>query len=191
VGLLEVLLRRIPLGAELLGLLGLQLGVGALAGVLVGKGAVKLINKINLQAAGLYPVLTAGCGATAYGLAAVLGGSGYLAIYLAGIVLGNSRIVFARGTFLFHDGLAWTSQITMFVVLGLLSNPSELLLVSWQGLALAGVLIFVARPLVVAPLLAPFRFSFREIVLVSWVGLRGAVPVILATFPLLYGLPSG
>lgn len=191
IGLLEVLLGRVTLGVDLLGMLALQLGVGAVAGLAMGKLAVLLINRSNLQAAGLYPVLTGACGATAFGLAAVLGGSGFLSIYIAGMVLGNSRLVFARGTFLFHDGLAWTGQIVMFVVLGLLSTPSELLTVGWRGLLIAAVLIFVARPLVVFPMLLPFGFNLRETLLVSWVGLRGAVPIILATFPLLFGLPSG
>lgn len=191
IGLLEVLLGRVSLGVDLLGLLALQLGLGAIVGLAMGKLAVILINRINLQAAGLYPVLTGACGATAFGLAAVMGGSGFLAIYLAGMVLGNSRLVFARGTYLFHDGLAWTAQIVMFVVLGLLSSPTQLLTVGWSGLFVAAVLIFVARPLVVFPLLLPFGFKWREMLLVSWVGLRGAVPIILATFPLIFGLPSG
>jgi len=106
-------------------------------------------------------------------------------------VLGNSRLVFGRGTFLFHDGLAWMAQITMFVILGLLSYPSQLLKIGWQALAISAVLILVARPLAVIPILLPLRFNVRELALVSWVGLRGAVPIILATFPLIYGLPSG
>jgi potassium/hydrogen antiporter len=114
----------------------------------------RLINRINLSAAGLYPVLAGACGLLAFGLAATLGGSGFLAIYLAGIVIGNSRIVFQRGTFLFMDGLAWMGQIAMFVVLGLLSTPSELVDVArGSSAAVAAVLIFVARPLAVVPLL--------------------------------------
>lgn len=191
VGLLEVLLGRVDLGLDLAKLFVMQMGVGTVVGVLLGKLAVLLVNRINLQAAGLYPVLTSACGAVAFGVAAALGGSGFLAVYLAGIMLGNSRLVFARGTLLFHDGLAWAAQITMFVVLGLLSSPSELVKVGWQGLAIAAVLVFVARPIAVVPLLLPFRLSARELLLVSWVGLKGAVPIILATFPLLFGLSSG
>jgi potassium/hydrogen antiporter len=160
------------------------------AGLVVGRGAVAAINRVDLDAAGLYPILTAAAGLFAYALAATLGGSGFLAVYLAGIVIGNSRIVFHQGTFLFHDGLAWIGQMVMFVVLGLLSTPSDLLEVAGAGLLVGAVLILVARPLAVVPLLLPFRFSLREIVLVSWVGLKGAVPIVLALYPLLYGFPD-
>jgi potassium/hydrogen antiporter len=191
IGLLEVLLGRMEPGPALLGFFVLQMGVGALVGAVVGWGAVRLINGINLEAAGLYPVLTGACGMLAFGLAATLGGSGFLSVYLAGVILGNHRIVFHRGTLLFHDGLAWAGQITMFVMLGLLSSPRALLDVAAEGLLIAAVLILVARPLGTIPILLPFRFTAREIALVSWVGLKGAVPIILATFPLLYGLPGG
>jgi len=191
IGLLEILLGRMTFGPGLAGFFVLQMGVGALVGLGVGWAAVRLINRINLEAAGLYPVLTGACALLAYGVAAALGGSGFLAIYLAGLVLGNQRLVFQRGTLLFHDGLAWGGQITMFVVLGLLSFPSALLEVAGAGLMVAGVLILVARPLAVVPILLPFGFSAREIALVSWVGLKGAVPIILATFPLLFGYPGG
>jgi potassium/hydrogen antiporter len=191
IGLLEVLMERLELGPQLIQLFLLQMGIGTVAGLAVGWGAVYVINRINLETAGLYPVLTGACGLLAFGMAAALGGSGFLSIYLAGIVLGNSRIVFQRGTFLFHDGLAWIGQITMFVVLGLLSTPSALIPVAGQGLLIAAVLIFIARPIAVVPFLLFFRFSLRELILISWVGLKGAVPIILATYPLLFGLPEG
>lgn len=191
VGLIEVLSGAMPLGAGLLWLFLLQMGVGLGVGLLVGKLSVLLANRINLAAAGLYPVLTASCGILAFGLAAVLQGSGFLSIYVAGIVLGNSRLVFQRGTFLFHDGIAWAGQIAMFVVLGLLSFPSELWKVAGSGLVVAAALTFLARPLAVLPLLLPLRFSLREATLVSWVGLKGAVPIILATYPLMSGLAVG
>ncbi|PRQ05231.1 cation:proton antiporter domain-containing protein [Enhygromyxa salina] len=124
-------------------------------------------------------------------LAATLGGSGFLAVYLAGVVLGNSRLVFKRGIFLFHDGMAWLSQITMFVVLGLLSFPSRLLETASSGLLVAAVLVFVARPVAAFGLLWPFGFRWRELLFISWAGLKGAVPVILGTYPLLFGLPDG
>ncbi len=191
IGFLEVLTGRMELGVGLLRLFVLQMGVGALVGLGVGWLGIVIINRINLAAMGLYPVLASACGLLAFGTAAVLQGSGFLSIYLAGIVLGNSRVVFQRGTFLFMDGLAWIGQITMFVVLGLLSTPTELVPVAGQSLLIAAVLILVARPLAVVPLLAPFGYSPREHFLISWVGLKGAVPIILATFPLLYGLPEG
>jgi potassium/hydrogen antiporter len=167
------------------------MGIGALTGVGCGWAAVRVINRVNLSAPGLYPVLAAACGLAAFGLAATLGGSGFLAIYVSGIVLGNSRLVFQSGTFRFMDGLAWIGQITMFVVLGLLSTPADLIDVAAPALLLALILILVARPVAVIPLLVPFRFSLREQLLISWVGLKGAVPIILATFPLMFGLPEG
>lgn len=191
IGLLQVLTGEMTTGPGLLWLFLQQMGIGALVGLSTGWVAVQAINRINMSAMGLYPVLAGACGMLAFGAAAALGGSGFLAIYLAGIVVGNSQLVFQRGTFLFMDGIAWVGQIVMFVVLGLLSTPSDLLGVALPALAIAGVLIFVARPLAVVPLLLPFGYTVREHVLVSWVGLKGAVPIILATFPLMQGLPEG
>ncbi len=191
IGLIEVISGRLEPGIGLLRLFVMQMGVGAVAGLATGWAAVRIVNGINLGAPGLYPVLAGACGLLAFGVTSVLGGSGFLAIYLAGIVLGNSRLVFQRGTFLFMDGLAWVGQITMFVALGLLSTPSELVGVAGQGLLVSAVLIFVARRLAVVPVLALFRYSLREHVLISWVGLKGSVPIILATFPLMFGLEEG
>ena len=190
VGLLEVLTSRLDLGLGLLTLFIQQMGIGGVVGIGTGWLAVQLVNRIQLSAPGLYPVLVGACGLAAFGAAANTGGSGFLAIYVAGIVLGNSRTVFQRGTFLFMDGLAWICQITMFVVLGLLSTPTDVVPVAIPGLLLSAVLILVARPAAVVPLLAPFRFTIREHVLIAWVGLKGAVPIILATFPLMVGLPE-
>jgi len=191
IGALQLLQGEAESAWSLLRLFALQMGVGALVGLGVGWLSVRLMNRINLTAMGLYPVLAGACGLLAFGLAAQLQGSGFLAIYLAGIVLGNSRFAFQRGTFLFVDGLAWVGQIVMFVVLGLLSTPSDLLTVAGPALLVAAVLIFVARPLAVVPVLLPFRYTAKEHLLVSWVGLKGAVPIILATFPMMAGLPDG
>jgi potassium/hydrogen antiporter len=191
IGVIEVMTGRIEPGLGLVRLFFTQMGIGSLVGVGVGLLAVRIINRINLEAAGLYPVLASACGLLAFGIAASLGGSGFLSIYLAGIVLGNSRFVFDRGTFLFMDGLAWIGQITMFVVLGLLSTPSDLLGIAGPGLLIAAVLILVARPAATVPLLLPFGFGVREHVLAAWGGLKGAVPIILATFPLMFDIPEG
>jgi cell volume regulation protein A len=166
----------------------LQFGVGALVGLGVGRLAAWTINRINLDAAGLYPILAAAFGVLSFGLAAVLGGSGFLAVYLAGIVVGNSEIVFRRGISLFHDAAAWLGQIVLFVMLGLLSFPSRLWAVAGEGLLVALVLVVVARPVAVALSTAPFRFAPREVAFLSWVGLKGAVPITLATFPLMAGV---
>jgi cell volume regulation protein A len=190
VGCIEVITGQTPLGFGLLTLFASQMTVGAVVGIGMGYVAVRVVNRIALNSVGLYPVLVTGFGLLAFGTAVLLGGSGFLAVYLAGIVIGNSRLVFQRGIRLFHDATAWLSQIVMFVVLGLLSFPSRLVEVAPQGLLVGAMLIFVSRPLAVWPLLAPFRFSTREVALISWVGLKGAVPITLATFPLLYQTPA-
>lgn len=190
VGLLEVMVNNLEPGTGLLVLFIQQMGVGSVVGLLIGWLSVQAINRIQLMTSGLYPVMVAACGLLAFGIAANLGGSGFLAIFIAGVVIGNSRFVFQRSTFMFHDGLAWLSQITMFVMLGLLINPSSLLDVWMEGLLIALVLTFVARPLSVIPVLKIFGFNAREITLVSWVGLRGSVPIILAIYPLMFGLPN-
>jgi cell volume regulation protein A len=190
IALIQLLLGQIEADLSLLALFVRQMAIGGAVGVAVGWAASELINRIDLDAAGLYPVLAAASGLLVFGIAASLGGSGFLAVYLAGIVIGNRRLVFRRGIFLFHDGMAWLAQIVMFTVLGLLSFPSRLIAVAGEGLIVAAVLVFVARPIAVFPVLAAFRYSLREIVLVSWVGLRGAVPIVLATYPLMLGVPD-
>ena len=191
VGFLEVLMGRMELGPDILWFLVRQMVIGAIAGVVVGRAAVYLLNRIHLEAAGLYPLLAAAAGFLSYGVAVSLGGSGFLAIYIAGILIGNARVVFQRGILLFHDGAAWLAQIVMFVLLGLLAFPSRLAGVAGPGLLIAAALIFVARPVTVFGLLLPFRFNLREMTFISWVGLKGAVPIVLATYPLIFGLPSG
>ncbi len=166
----------------------LQLSVGAAVGIGVGRGAAWLTNRINLDAPGLYPLLVLSFGLLAFSLASELQGSGFLAVYIAGITLGNSSLVFRRGICLFHDTVAWFGQIVLFVMLGLLSFPSRLAAVAVDGLLIALALVFVARPLAVASLLAPFKFRLRELAFLSWGGLKGAVPITLATFPLLAGV---
>lgn len=191
VGLIQVVLEERSLGVGLLSFFVMQMGLGLVFGYVMGRIGALLINRINLDAAGLYPVLVVTIGFATFGLTAFAGGSGFLAVYIAGVVLGNSSMVYKRGTLLFHDGLAWVSQIVMFVVLGLLVYPSALVETAWQGLAMGFVLMFVARPLAVLASIWPFGFTFKEFVLISWVGLKGAVPIILGTFPLLLGVPDG
>lgn len=190
VGLLQLLMNQQASGSELLLLFVSQMGIGTLVGLGVGWLSIKIINKIKLLATGLYPVLVAACGLLSFGIASNLQGSGFLSIFVTGVVIGNARFVFQRNTFLFHDGLAWLSQIIMFVMLGLLVNPSSLLDVWFEGLIIALVLTFIARPIAVVPVLKLFGFTREEITLVSWVGLRGSVPIILAIFPFIYGLPG-
>ena len=190
VAILQIMAGELASPASMLWFLLLQGSVGIVVGVIIGRAAVWVINRIDLDAAGLYPILTAAAGLLAYGLAANLGGSGFLAVYLAGIVIGNSRIVFQRGILLFHDGAAWLAQIAMFVLLGLLAFPSQLPAVALDGLIVAVLLIFIARPLAVGVILPWFGYTAREVLFVSWAGLKGAVPIVLATYPLLLGVPG-
>jgi cell volume regulation protein A len=166
-----------------------QLVIGALLGIAGGRVLVWLINRLRLIT-GLYPLLAAAGGILIYAVAAQLGGSGFLAIYLAGLVLGNSQVQAAQNILRVHDGLAWLSQIVMFLILGLLVTPSQLTGVAVQALALAAALMLVARPLAVLSSLVPFQFPWREQLYIGWVGLRGAVPIVLALFPMMYGLEN-
>lgn len=188
IGCIQLISGEADSALSVIRLLATQMVVGGIVGLVMGKVAVAIINRVNLDAAGLYPVLASALGLLAYGTATAFNGSGFLAVYLAGIVMGNSRMVFQRGIFLFHDAGAWFAQIVMFVVLGLQSFPSRLIDAAPAGLLVAAALIFIARPVAMIPCLLPFHFSLREFLFVSWVGLKGAVPVTLATFPRLLGV---
>lgn len=190
IGCIEILLGRIDSAWGLLWLLLAQLLVGAAFGWGLGRASAWLVNRIDLDTPGLYPVLVSTCCLLTFGLTAEFGGSGFLAAYVAGMVMGNQRLVMQRGIRLYHDAIAWLCQIVMFVMLGLLSVPSRLWQVSWQGLVLAVVLCLVARPVAVGVSLIPFRPQWREWGYLSWVGLKGAVPITLATFPLMLGTPQ-
>jgi potassium/hydrogen antiporter len=162
-----------------------QMALGALFGYGMGKVATSVINHIRLTFDGLYPVFTIALVMLTYGLTASLGGNGFLAVYITGLVLGNSRFVHKRSLLHFHDGLAWLMQIAMFLTLGLQVFPSQLVSVVPAGLLLSAVLIFIGRPLSVFISLSLSKLTWRDKLLLSWVGLRGAAPIILATFPLL------
>lgn len=166
----------------------MQFGIGSLAGFLLGRLGIWLVNTLKLREDGLYSVLTTTLVIFIYGVTASLGGNGFLAVYLAGIVMGNGVFVHRRSLTRYHDGLAWLMQIAMFLVLGLQVFPSELPEIAFGGLLVAVFLTFAARPLSVFLTLQPFAFNLREKLMVSWVGLRGAAPIVLATFPLLAGL---
>lgn len=165
-----------------------QMIIGAVAGYLGGKGLTLLINRIHLEYEGLYPVLTLAAAVLVYSLTASLGGSGFVAVYLAGILAGNSAFIHKTSLLRFHDGLGWLMQITMFLTLGLLVFPSHLVPVAADGTFLALFLLFVARPISVFIALARSPLSFKEKSMIAWVGLRGATPIILATFPFLAGV---
>lgn len=159
----------------------LQLLIGAVAGWCFGKGLVWIINRINMDNQALYPILVLSSCFFVFAATYYLHGNSYLAVYVAGLVVGNSRFVHKRSTRSFFDGVSWIAQLSMFLTLGLLVNPSELREVWVPGLIISLVMIFVSRPLAVFVSLSPFRsYTFRDRLLVSWVGLRGAVPIIFA-----------
>ncbi len=165
-----------------------QMALGALAGFVMGKAMFWLVNRIKLGHEGLYPVLTLSLVFLTFGVTDWAGGNGFLAVYMAGIVLGKDDFLHQRSLLRFHDGLAWIMQIAMFLTLGLLVFPSRLVPIMGVGLLIAFCLMFVARPLSVFLTLALSRMGWREKTFISWVGLRGAAPIILATFPLLAGV---
>jgi potassium/hydrogen antiporter len=175
-------------GLEIARTLVAQFGIGV-AGGLVAGWALREILRRAVLAEGLYALLILGGGILAFALVAAAGGSGFLAIYLIGLVIGNRRTHATEPVLRVMDGLAWLAQAGLFLLLGLLVTPSAMLTRAGPALAIAAVLMFVARPLAVAALLAPFRFPPREIAYIAWVGLRGAVPIVLAIFPVLHGIP--
>ncbi len=164
-----------------------QMGLGALLGLAGGWLAMRVINRSQLSP-GLYPLLAMSLALLIFGASATLGGSGFLSVYLAGIYLGNQKLQSASYIKRFHDGLAWLAQIVMFLMLGIMVIPSQVMALALPALLLALALIFIARPLAVVISLLPFRFAWREQAFISWVGLRGAVPIILAIFPALAGV---
>lgn len=166
-----------------------EMGVGAFVGIAGGKLLVMGIQRLSLSP-GLYPLLALFGGILVFGLAAVVHSSGFLAVYLAGLVVGNKV---SRGLYniqRFHDGFAWLAQIGLFLMLGLLVSPHELLDYGVTALLLGVVLIFIARPVAVWLSLVPFQFSWQEKTFISWVGLRGAVPIVLAMFPWIAGIEN-
>lgn len=166
-----------------------QFGIAAIFGMAGGKALAWIINRLAL-AAGLYPLLAVSGGVLIFAAGNHIGGSGFMAIYLAGIVLGNSRLHQSETILRVHDGLAWLAQIVMFLMLGLQSSPRELLVTAPQASLIALVLMLIARPLAVLISLLPFRFPWPDQVYIGWVGLRGAVPIVMALFPFMAGLPN-
>ena len=176
--------------ADALVLLLRQFGLGIVAGAVVGWLGVQALQRVRLATAGLYPVASLTIAAIAYGAAAALDGSGFVAVYLAGLALGSARIPARQTVANFHQGLGWLAQLSMFLVLGLLVFPSQLGGVAVEGTALALVLVLVARPLAVVGATVFARYSAAERLMLGWAGLRGAVPVVLATFPVLDEVPG-
>jgi potassium/hydrogen antiporter len=174
--------------ADMAWLLVRQIGIGLAVGAAVGAGTIAALRRARLDTGGLYPVATLACAALAFGGADTLHGSGFLAVYIAGLMLGTAGIPAQRTVTSFHQGLAWVAQVVLFLSLGLLVFPHELADIALQGTAVALVVVFVARPIAVwlATALADYTTAERTILTVA--GLRGAVPVVLATFPVIAGV---
>lgn len=180
-----------PQWGSVIAMLVVQLAVGAVAGWLFGKALVWVVNKINIDNAALYPILILAGSFFVFAATYYMRGNSYLAVYIAGLVVGNSKFVHRRSTRNFFDGITWIAQLTMFLTLGLLVNPSELHQVLVPGLVISVVMIFVTRPLSVFASMAFFReYSLRDRIFVSWVGLRGAVPIIFAILCRVEGVPG-
>ena len=174
---------------DMVGLFVVEVGIGGAIGVVVGVLAVQGFQRVSLATPGLYPVASLATAALAFGAAEVLHGSGFLAVYLAGLALGSGRIPARHTVTTFHQGMAWLAQLGMFLVLGLLVFPSQLDEFAIEGTVLALVLVLIARP--AATFLAGGRgFGLADRAVLGWAGLRGAVPVVLATFPVIAGVPQ-
>lgn len=184
IGLIHILQQSDLSAGKLIFLFVKQMGLGLILGYVMGRGLVIGVNHLKLEYKGLYPVFTVSSVLLCYAIVTYVGGSGFLAVYVSGLVLSYHNSLHKRSLRQFHVGISWLMQISMFIVLGLLVSPKELLNIAWTGLACSAFLMFVARPLSVF-ISIPFVMTFKERLLISWVGLRGAAPIILATFPLM------
>ena len=191
VELTRCLVEHRGLGLGMLAQVPLELGVGAALGGALGLFGRWLLRRARLPATGLYPVLTLALSFVAFGLPPMLHGSGFLSVYVTAVILGNGPLPCKSGLLRVHDTIAWFGQITMFFFLGLLASPLQIWHEAGGGLVIALVLALVARPLATALCLFPFRYPPREVAYIGWVGLRGAVPIILATLPVLARADAG
>ncbi|EPY08471.1 potassium/proton antiporter [Paenibacillus alvei TS-15] len=168
-----------------------QMGLGLGLGLLAGWFIVQVLNRIALDTSGMYPILAIGFAILTYSGVGLLKGSGFLAVYVMALVIGNSDLQYRFTIVRFNEGFAWLMQIMMFILLGLLVFPLQLLEITWQGLVLSVLLMFVARPLGVFISLMYSKFTGKEKTLIAWAGLKGAVPIVMATYPMIAGLEHG
>lgn len=177
---------------SILGLFFIQFLIGILAGYLLGKLAIRMLNKLNIDNRSLYPILLLAFVFFTFSITDLLKGNGYLAVYIAGMMVGNHKIMHSKAINTFMDGLTWLFQIIMFLCLGLLVNPHEMLEVAGVALLIGVFMILIGRPLSVFICLFPFgkKITLKSRLFVSWVGLRGAVPIIFATYPVVSGIPG-
>ncbi|MDO5848439.1 MAG: potassium/proton antiporter [Methanobrevibacter sp.] len=167
-----------------------SLVVGFIGGALLGKGLSIFLARLKLPIEGLYPVLLVSAAILSYAITEYFGGNGFLAVYIAGIIIGNCKIKYKELQLSFFDGFAWVMQIIMFILLGAFTDPSELLTVFVPALIISIVLIFVARPIAVLITLAPFKLNMRAKTFISWAGVKGAIPIVFAFYPLVAQIPD-
>ena len=190
VGVITLVLNQGVAPLDLVPMFAKQMSIGTLVGYAMGRTMRAAVNRASLDYDGLYPVLTLGLALLTYGVADAVGGNGFLAVYLAGLTMRAGEFIHKRSLVRFHDGVAWLMQIAMFLTLGLQVYPSRLPAVALAGVAISLFLMMVARPLAVLITTIPTRLHLRERLLVGWVGLRGAAPIVLATFPLVAEIPA-
>jgi len=189
IGLIRVITNpAVPL-VSLIPMFFLEMGIGAIVGFAMARLSIMIIERIRLEYSGLYPVLTTSLILLTYAISTVLKGNGVLAVYLAGIVLSSHDFIHKKTIRRFHEGIAWLMQIVMFLTLGLLVVPSQIIPVVKIGLLISLILMLIARPISVFLCLSPFRINLSKKAMISWVGLRGAIAIILATFPLIANIP--
>lgn len=169
--------------------------LGAVFGVISGKLSVKLFENVNLDVKGLYPVLLVALAVLTFSISEIVGANGFLAVYIAGIMIGNAKMIkdaklSNETSTTFFEGLAWLMQVIMFLVLGLFIFPNQLLETAGISIVIAIALMFISRPIAVFTSLIPFKVSLKEKVFLSWTGIKGAVPIVFATYPLVAGIPE-
>lgn len=190
VGIIQFIMLPNVTFSYLISMFFVQVLMGLTIGLVMGTITPWLINKLHLEYKGLYPVLTIGLIMLTYGFTSIMNGNGFLAVYLVGLRMSSLDFENKKELIEFHEGLTWLMQIIMFLTLGLLVFPSKLLGLIGGDVLLGLFLILIARPLSVFITLFFSKFQFKELAMISWVGLRGAVPIILATFPVVAGIPN-
>ena len=191
IGLIELIQGPDASAFTMVELLVVELVIGAAIGLLVGRAGEWFMERLNFPSAGLYPVASIAIAAIAFGGAAALGGSGFLAVYLAGLSLASPKDPALRTIETFHSGLAWLAQVAMFLVLGLLVFPDQLVDFAFEGMVIGLLIVFLARPIATWVATIGFGFTPPERLMLGWAGLRGAIPIVLATFPIVDGLGFG
>lgn len=166
-----------------------QVIVGIVSAVLLAKGTIYLLRRVNFEIEGFYPIFITAIAVLSYALSESLGGNGYLSVYIAGIIIGNSKIPHKKSIFQFFDGISWIMQIMLFFLLGLLAFPSRIPLVMGKGVIISIFMIFIARPIAIFSILTWFKVPVKQQIFISWVGLRGAASIVFAIYAVTYGVP--